>query len=268
MRSESELSDIGRQIRFWRSKRGMSQLELATAAETTPRYVSFVETGRSRPGKSVLLRIANAMSLSARETNAMLRRAGFSAVHSEHAFDSAAVEPFRAAMFAVLSKHEPFPGCAFNSVGEVVLANEAFKRFAPDALTTSPEERITRLFNPDGELRAMFENWEEVVWSILDRQKREYASTNHPRIAAQIEIGERLLKDVPRLTESGSEDQIVFSPRIRIGDRTISTFTSIMRFESASDVTLSEVRVELMFPADQVSREFFEQSAANSVSIP
>ena len=52
MKSESELSDIGRQIRFWRAKRGMSQLELATAAETTPRYVSFVETGRVHPRKA------------------------------------------------------------------------------------------------------------------------------------------------------------------------------------------------------------------------
>jgi transcriptional regulator with XRE-family HTH domain len=256
-------------MKYWRQKRRLSQLELAGLAGTTSRHISFIETGRSRPGHDLVLRLAKALNLSVRDTNTFLQSAGFAPVYPDLQPTDEIIQPYLDAIHAILEKHDPFPACAMDPLGQVLFANRSFVAFAPQALTQTPEEKIETFFDPMGPGRDLVENWEEVVWHLLDRQKAELTISNHPRLAKLVKRGEALLKDVPRLhPQNPGNGAFVFSPRLRIGDQIVSTFATLMRFENASEVTLSEIRIELVFPADAVSQAFFENLAESNTAAP
>src|SRR5712691_7564598 len=80
----SRVSPFGRHVRRWRGIRRMSQLDLAIAAGTTARHLSFVETGRSRPGKDLILRIADALRVPLPERNTLLAAAGLPPAYPAH----------------------------------------------------------------------------------------------------------------------------------------------------------------------------------------
>eukprot|EP00903_Cladosiphon_okamuranus_P002512 g2510.t1 len=222
----------------------------------------------SRPGRDVVLRIADAMQLSVREINLLLANAGLAAEYAEYSFDEEAIKPYRDAVETILARHNPYPACVLDSVGNILMTNKAFVAFSPGTAHLSPEDRLELFFNPEGELRAMFENWEEVAWSLLDRQKSELALSQNPRLARQVNRAEELLRNVARPAPTETVAQYVFSPRMRIEGQVIGTFATIMRFESAAEVTLSEIRVELIFPADETSRLFFENLYRESDALP
>jgi transcriptional regulator with XRE-family HTH domain len=267
--SDKALSAFNRNMKYWRQKRRLSQLELAGLAGTTSRHISFIETGRSRPGHDLVLRLAKALNLSVRDTNTFLQSAGFAPVYPDLQPTDEIIQPYLDAIHAILEKHDPFPACAMDPLGQVLFANRSFVAFAPQALTQTPEEKIETFFVPMGPGRDLVENWEEVVWHLLDRQKAELTISNHPRLAKLVKRGEALLKDVPRLhPQNPGNGAFVFSPRLRIGDQIVSTFATLMRFENASEVTLSEIRIELVFPADAVSQAFFENLAESNTAAP
>lgn len=267
--SDKALSAFNRNMKYWRQKRRFSQLELAGLAGTKSRHISFIETGRSRPGHDLVMRLAKALNLSVRDTNTFLQSAGFAPVYPDLQPTDEIIQPYLDAIHAILEKHDPFPACAMDPLGQVLFANRSFVAFAPQALTQTPEEKIETFFDPMGPGRDLVENWEEVVWHLLDRQKAELTISNHPRLAKLVKRGEALLKDVPRLhPQKPGNGAFVFSPRLRIGDQIVSTFATLMRFENASEVTLSEIRIELVFPADAVSQAFFENLAESNTAAP
>jgi transcriptional regulator with XRE-family HTH domain len=100
---------LGARLRHWRRLRGMSQLTLATEAATTARHVSFLETGRSRPSRAMVIRLSDVLGLPLRERNRLLEAAGLAAAYREAALDSATLAPYRAAIERLLGAHEPYP---------------------------------------------------------------------------------------------------------------------------------------------------------------
>ena len=83
----------------------MSQLDLAIEAGTTARHVSFVETGRSRPGKDLILRVCDALRVPLPERNAFLAAAGFAATYPAHELGSPLLEPVERVLQNVLRVH-------------------------------------------------------------------------------------------------------------------------------------------------------------------
>lgn len=266
--SQKDVSGFGRLLRNLRVRRGLSQLALSSVAGTTPRHLSFIETGRSRPGRDLILRLAGAMKLPSREINQLLGLAGLQPEMAEYSFEDKEIEPYRAALVAVLEKHDPYPGCAMNSAGDILLANDAFKAFAPNSMTTSPEERVEIFFNPDGNAPKLVENWAEVAHGLLDRQRAELTGCFNHRLEKMVSRMEELLKNVERPPLRGGETDIVLSPILIVGGRRLSTFSTFMKFSHAHEVTLSEVRVELTFPTDQTTQEFFEELAEKTQPLP
>ena len=259
---------FGRLIKFWRQKRRLSQIDLASMAGTTPRHMSFLETGRSRPKKELLQRLARALSLGMRDTNALLVSAGLAPDYAEYELNADPLKPYREAVDLVLKNHNPFPALAIDSVGAILTVNEAFDRFLPGSMSQSREDAIEAMFDPEGPIRDFIVNWEEMAWSWVDRQRLELLTSNNPRLGALVERAEKLLADVPRPEKPVSDPLGLVAPKFRFGDQIISVFTTLMRFENAADVTTSEVRVELMFPADEASRLFFENLAKNAGAFP
>ena len=255
------VSLFGQQLRIWRRQRGLSQLELAALAQTTARYVSFIETGRSRPGRELILRIAECLDLPLRDRNDLLTAAGLGPAYAERELDEGELAPFRRAVEAVLEAHEPYPACALDGLGRVHRANRSFSALWPGLEGVEPEAAVEAFFGP-GPMRQIIENYAEVAWAYADLRRQEAARTRHPRLVALTERILVLLKDVPRPTHGGQTGSPVLCPRFRLDGRVVPTFTTIMRFEHPNEVTISELRVELIFPADRSAAQFFREVAA------
>lgn len=257
---EPQLSPFGHRLRDWRRQRGLSQLQLASLAETTPRHVSFIETGRSRPGRDLVLRLAECMHLPVRDRNELLALAGLPPAFAERELNEEELRPFRVAIEAMLRKHEPYPACAFDGLGRVRMANAPFRVLWPAAMEATPEEAIDTFFGP-GPMREMIDNWAEVAWANIDSQRQRAARTNNPRLHSLLKRSLEHLEGVPR--PSSTTTSPVICPRFRFGETVVRTFTTVVRFEHAHDVTISELRVELIFPLDDTSDAFLRQMAAS-----
>ena len=266
MEKNAESTAFGRQLKMWRQKRGMSQLELATNAATTPRHLSFVESGRSRPGKELVLRLARSLDLSARNQNDLLIAAGLPAQFKERSLTDEQIQPFRRAVEQILKSHDPFPACVHDGLGRVLTCNDAHRRLAPGCEALSPEELVDMIFAP-GPFRDNLENWPEVAWAWVDRHTRAAASSNDVRLAALVDRAMGYLEHVDRPDIMSDESPEVMALRFRFGDQVVQMFSTVMRFESALDVTLSELRIELMFPLDEVSKNFFYQLADKPLAL-
>ena len=105
-------SSFGDLVRYWRRIRGMSQLDLASAAMTTPRHMSFLETGRSQASREMVLRLATALGVPLRDRNGLLLAAGFAPLYTDHDLDDPAVERVNAAIDRILTAHDPLPAVA------------------------------------------------------------------------------------------------------------------------------------------------------------
>lgn len=238
---------FGLALRKWRETRGLSQLKLATLAGTSPRYLSFVETGRSRPNRGVVLRLAQALEVPLREQNQLLAAAGLSPAFTERTLPE--LHPFLSSVRAMIAAHDPFPAFVFDRAYRLVDANAAARRIVPGL-----EERgwIDAMFAPDSPLRAATENFAEIGWTALETLRREHGSAEVVR-----RLEEHLSGVARPALELPSDGSPILSARFRFGDACVSTFSTILRFGNSRDVTLDELRVELVFPSDDVSARFF-----------
>lgn len=252
----SQSSPFGQRLKFWRHRRGISQLELATLLESSPRHLSFLETGRSRPRQEFVLRVADCLDIPIRERNELLIAAGVAPVFVERTLGDLSLVPYRRALEEILRRHEPYPASVFNLFGEVMLTNRASEALWP-GLSGVPAEKMLDGFLASGPGRESLENFAEVAWAFTDRLQREALRTQHPRLVSLHERARAHLKDVARPRQGQEQDVLVLPLRMRIDGKIIPCFTTIMRFESAHDIALSELRVEQVFPANEEADEFF-----------
>jgi transcriptional regulator with XRE-family HTH domain len=237
----------------------LSQLERALRAQVSQRHVSFIETGRSRPREEVVLKIAEALEIPLRERNAILEFAGLAPSYPEMPMSSEAIAPFREAIRRMLTAHEPYPAYVINRWWEVVDANSAGRRLFPQ-LGSGAVNVVDAIFAP-GSIREALDNFPAAGWTFLLRLRREVEeSANDERLQALLERAELYMRDVPRVgLEHGGD--IVICPHLRVGDRVIKTISMIARFGTAREVTIDELRVEMIYPADDVAEAFFRESA-------
>src|SRR5436190_15779177 len=99
---------VGLLLRKWREQRRLSQLELALDAGTSARHLSFVETGRSKPGREMLLRVLRRLDLPLREQNRLLVAADHAPAFPERSLEDPDLAPVREAIDLILHEHEPF----------------------------------------------------------------------------------------------------------------------------------------------------------------
>ena len=257
----STTSPFGDLLRHWRRTRGLSQLGLSAEVRTSSRHLSFLETGRSRPGRELILRIADCLDIPVRERNRLLSAAGFAAAYPESSLDEEGLRTFRSNIAALLEGHDPFPGSAVDARGKIHMANQAFLRFAPNADELSAEEIIDNYYGRTGP--SQVENWSEVGWALVERRRQQARETGDPDLFALAERAAAHLADVPRPKRdpAGAPPPVVCA-RVRLDGQLLSTYSAVLRFETALDVTLAELRLELIFPADEETAEFFRRDAA------
>ena len=239
----------------------MSQLELATEAGTTPRHLSFIETGRSRPGANLVIRLASALDVPIRERNALLAAAGLPPAYPSLALDDEAMKPVRSVLDRLLRTHEPYPAWVGTRGFRFLAANETAEALFPGLMALTPEAIVDLWFGP-GPFRDLVENWQDVVWAGVASLRREVARANDDALAQLLRRAEGHAKTIPPPDPKARPELPVVCPRLIVGDRRVRTISTVVRFDTAIEVTASELRVELMFPADDESDAFFRERRA------
>ena len=116
---------LGLQLRSWRQRRRMNQLDLAVEAEISSRHLSFIETGRSKPSRATVMRLADGLDLPLRNRNALLLAAGFAPLYPEHSIDDPSLAAARETVQRILDCHMPFPALAVDRHWTLIAANSA-----------------------------------------------------------------------------------------------------------------------------------------------
>jgi transcriptional regulator with XRE-family HTH domain len=248
---------VGDLLREWRQRRRVSQLDLASEAEVSTRHLSFVETGRSRPSRELVLHLAEHLDVPLRERNALLLAAGYAPIYHETPLDAAEMAPVRAALDTILAGHEPFPAVVVDRHWDLVTANRPAlglltEDVAPE-LVEPPVNALRVSLHPDG-LAPRIANFGEWSAHLVDRLRRQAAASGDPVLAELL----RELVSYPNV-ESGSGHgtstaELLFVPlQLHRGDRVLQFFSTLATFGTALDVTIAELAIESFFPADDTT---------------
>jgi transcriptional regulator with XRE-family HTH domain len=255
----------GSLLREWRQRRHLSQLDLAVEAEISTRHLSFVETGRARPSREMLLHLAELLEMPLRERNVLLLSAGFAPLFAERALDAPELAAPRAALEMVLTGHEPYPALVVDRHWNLVLGNRAAQRMlaaASPALLVPPVNILRISLHPDG-LAPGIVNFGEIRSHMLHRLRRQVASTGDAVMAALLRELLAYPGDPPPAGDPfESYAGVVVPLRYRTPLGELSLFSTIAMFGTPTDVTLSELALESFFPADAQSAEILRAMAA------
>jgi transcriptional regulator with XRE-family HTH domain len=241
------------ELRRWRSLRHWSQLDLATAADTTQRHLSFLEQGRSRPGRQMVIRLAESLGLTLRERNALLLTAGYAPAFEESPLDTPRVEAAWTALRGILAGHEPYPAAIVSRLGVLIDANEAFDVITDGcaAHLLRPPVNVRRLaLHPDGMARRVLNmaDWGRHVTRAMRTRLR-----SSPDLEEQ-ELLEELEGYLPGAEPGPDYLGFAVPLRLRTADggelRLITTLTS---FATATDISLAELHLEAFLPADEAT---------------
>jgi hypothetical protein len=217
------------------------------------RHLSFVETGRSKPSRELVLHLAEHLDVPLRERNSLLLAAGYAPTYSKTALDADEMGPVRDAIDKILAGHEPFPALVVDRYWDLVSANrpatEIMSGVAP-ALLEPPVNTLRICVHPDG-LASRIVNFADYSSHLITRLHRQAVAAADP---AMFELLDELrsypgVRDGPHPTDASS---LLFSPFIvRMGDDELTFFSTLATFGTALDITVAELAIESFFPADE-----------------
>lgn len=242
---------FGDALRDWRDRRRRSQLDLGLSANVSARHISFLETGRARPSRSMVLALCAELDVPRPDRNRLLVAAGFAPLYRARDWQAEDMAPARAAMEYMLTSHAPFPGLALDRHWRILRMNApAARLFGLFGIGEGDAMLTTMLENPA--LLEAIENLPDLAAHLAARLRTESA---HLGGDAALET---YADKFSQLTADGTQPDgslPAFVPtRIRLGDVRLSFLSTIAQFGTAEDITLAELRVELMFPADEATR--------------
>lgn len=244
------MADFGPALREWRQTRRMSQMDLALSAGVSARHVSFLETGRARPSRGMVLRLCDELSVPNAGRNQLLTAAGMAPAYAARAPGDAELQPLRQAVDWMLSNHAPYPAMALNRHWRLEAMNDPAAMMLSTSGLQAGDSLIEALVQNDT-LRNALENLEEVERHTLARLKTELSHFGRDPVL------EAVIEALQARVTSGDSDMVlpaVIPARYRMGDRVLSFFSTIAQFGTTGDLAMSELRVELMFPADDATR--------------
>lgn len=243
-------SSFGTMLRHWRSTRRMSQLDLASAAGVSARHLSFIETGRARPSREMVVHLAEQLDVPLRHRNDLLTAAGFAPLYRETPLTAPEMESARAAIDRILAGH-PYPAIAVDRHWDIVNANDAAFALVEgvDPALLGPPLNVYRVtLHPDG-LQPRIVNFEEYAAHMLDRLQQQVTASADAGLADLLEEMRGYVGELPPSIHVPSA-QVLLPMRLRVGDDVLSIMSTISVFGTPVDITLAELALELFFPAD------------------
>lgn len=250
---------FGQLLRHWRMQRGLTQMALAAQSDVSTRHLSWLETGRSEPSRAMVLRLAEQLAVPLRERNAWLTAAGYAPLYRERAFDDAALAPARAALQRLLDAHEPWPALAVDRHWNLVAHNRTvpllLQQAAPELL--QPPVNVLRVsLHPRG-LAPLIANLPQWHAHVLQRLRRQWQAVGDPVLGElHAELAAMALPDDERDqghaddAQAAHHDDVAVPLVLRSPLGPLSFITTLTVFGAPHDVTLSEIAIETLLPAD------------------
>lgn len=256
MTTRQEETHVGILVRDWRERRRRSQLDVSIAAEVSTRHLSFIETGRSVPSRTMIERLCDELDVPLRERNRFHLAAGLAPPHQERPLNELGAA--RAAVSAVLAGHEPNPAVAVNARWDLLDANAAMRRFltaVPPKLAGPPLNMMRSTLHPDG-LAGQLRNPAQWRTHALRRMRRQLDRTADPELAALLtEVRGYPIPAGDDRDEGLGGDDLVLPMRLATEAGELSLLYAVTLFGSPRDVTLDEIAIETFFPADDATRQ-------------
>lgn len=258
---------FARQLREWRQRRRLPQLELALQSGVSQRHISFLESGRARPSREMVLQLSETLDVPLRERNDWLIAAGFAPVYRVSPLEDPRMAQVRNAIHLMLSNHAPFPAVAIDRGWNILMTNPAFEMMLTllgDELWTrvgGEQRNLMRLcFHRDG-IRPYVKNWAEVAPVLWHRATREADTLGGQGLHALLEEL-RPHQEWQTLHPRDVASLVPVLPlEIEKGGVCIALFSVIATFGTPQDVTADEVRIESFFPADAPTEALFRAAS-------
>jgi transcriptional regulator with XRE-family HTH domain len=255
----------GALLRGWRERRGLSQLELALRADSSARHISFVETGRSRPSQAMVLKLAEHLDVPVRERNALLLAAGHAPHYPETPLDDPAMAELRQGVEQLVAAHEPFPALVMDGTYDVVAANRGILLVldeVPEELLRPPLNAMRLTLHPDGLAKKIrnLPQWRAHLLHQMDRQLSLVRSPALKELYDEVaayplppEAGDEAVEEV------GGRAPFALPLRVAHDGHLLSFVSTISTFNTPMDVTVSELALETLLPADPETTKYLRQ---------
>ena len=261
---------VGELVREWRERRRLSQLALALDAGVSTRHLSCLETGKARPSREMVERLAERLDVPLRERNTLLLAAGFAPAYPEHRLDDPALGPARRVVDRVLAGHEPYPALAIDRHWTLLAANRAVAPLlagVAQELLRPPVNVLRLSLHPEG-LAPRIANlgqWRAHLLERLRRQVEVTADAALAGLAAELAAYPAPAAPAPGSgsgSGSGSDFAGIAVPLVlRTGTGTLAFLSTTTVFGTPVEVTLAELAIEAFFPADTATAEALRRRA-------
>jgi len=261
-------SDFAAALRYWRDKRGYSQLRLSTESNISQRHISFLESGRSQPSKELILKLGTVLDIPLRQRNVMLLAAGYAPAYQERKLSDPELNSVKQALDFMLAQQAPYPALVVDRLWNLVMTNgpaAMMMKWLLDMPDNQPLPRdgvnvLKLMLDPSG-VRKYLVNWEEVCTDLLHWIQRE-AMGDGPGSEATHLLEELIaLPGIQAATQAPNLDLRALpflAVAIKKGDVELQLFTTIATLGTPHDVTVHELRVESFFPADAATADWFK----------
>jgi transcriptional regulator with XRE-family HTH domain len=263
---------FGTLLKQWRVRRGLSQLDLALESKVSQRHISFLESGRAKPSQEMVLELATVLEIPLRQQNLMLTAAGFAPIHTETDLSALEMTSIRKALDFMLYQQEPFPAIVVDRYWNLLLTNNGANRL----LTTFIKpDKLKALFSIDGKInlmRAVFHtqglrpflvNWEELAVHWLDRLHREANSFGESEQSTSL-FDELLaypgVSDLWSSSDRAVQNALLFTIHLKKNDLHWQFFSTLATLGTPYDITLQEMRIECLFPADEATERSWKHA--------
>ena len=247
---------FGDELRRWREARRLSQLALATDADVSQRHLSFLENGKSKPSREMVLHLGRSLDLSLRDQNTLLSTAGFSPAYTERGLDDPDLDDVRHVLETLLEAHGHIPAYVIDRGWDLVMANGAALGLSSLAGIDPPLEiaaNVMRLcLHPEG-IRSAIVEWERFATVLIHRLEREMVDRPYDERLADLLVEARSYPGVAALPDRHpmpTGNDLLLPLRIATARGTVSFISMLATIGAPFDVTLEELRIETLLPAD------------------
>jgi len=255
-------------LAWWRKKRGQSQMQLAMAASCSQRHISFLELGRTKPSREMVLRLSEALDVPLRQANELLVAAGFAPVWAASDLSAETLTPVREALDYILNQQEPYPAVVVDRRWNLLQANKgavALVEFLAGPIAPgTPINVADALVGPDA-LRPHLVNWEAIVRYFIRSVEADAAADATSETAALLErlLNYKNVRSVLAQVPTNADASPILPMEFHKGRTKLRLFTTIATLGTPQDITLQELRIESFFPMDEQTRQTFRKWAGS-----
>lgn len=250
-------TSVGTLLRQWRQARRYSQLQLALELGISGRHLCFLETGRSKPSREMLLKIALFLLVPKAELNQALLAAGYAPMYPNSVDTATNLKPALNAIELMLKQHLPYPAFVINQDWDMVNANLAAQQLWQDLGYTTAN--FVEAIIEDAQIQQKIINWLEVAEHLLQRIHRELF--NNASSARLLKLEKKLASFIEDKTNKNHllNNSVILSTQLKVDEKNLAFFSIIAQLSSVQDLVMSEYKIELFFPADETTRLFYEK---------